>query len=214
MRIMKRLLSLSVLCFLLLVPGQAICGQNESDLTGSVSLFFGQKFLDEDYWEPLDKQLEVGVLLFNIGQRSWPVNIAFDILYSWDDDRELEVENEGYYTLDYDGNTVELNIGARKFWDIYRIQPFIGGGLAIIRAEGELEGTVNVYGYDGAIAKIKVSDDDTGVGVWAECGARLLITNRFSLGLDLRYSWAEVTLFEEAGKAGGIHTGVLLGYHW
>jgi hypothetical protein len=34
------------------------------------------------------------------------------------------------------------------------------------------------------------------------------------IGLDLRYSEAEVTLFDEDREAGGFRTGVTVGYHW
>lgn len=41
-----------------------------------------------------------------------------------------------------------------------------------------------------------------------------MIADQISLGFDLRYSWAEVTLFDVDGKAGGTLVGILLGYHW
>ncbi len=183
----KQVIVLAVMGFLLFIPNWAICHQGESDLTWSASFLIGQKFLDDGDWFELDEQVEVGVLL-NLGKRSWPVNIAFDILYSWDDFNDV------------DGDTLELNIGIRKFWDSSRLQPFIGGGLAIIRAKIDFASWI-VY-------------DDTGAGIWAECGLRYLITDQFSLGLDLRYSWAEVTLFGEDTNAGGAHAGIILGFHW
>ena len=190
----KRLMLLSAMGFLLLIPSWAICDQGESDWTGSASFLIGQKLLDDDDWGPVDEQVELGAM-FNFRQRSWPVNIAFDILYSWDDDDVGLTE--------VDGNTLELNIGVRKVWDRSKIQPFIGGGFAVIWAELEGSG----FGF-------RFSDDDTGAGIWADCGLRYLITDHFSLGLDLRYSWAEVTLFGIDGEAGGVHINMLLGYHW
>jgi hypothetical protein len=34
------------------------------------------------------------------------------------------------------------------------------------------------------------------------------------LGIDVRYSQADVTIFDEEIDAGGFHTGVTLGYRW
>ncbi len=189
----KRIVVLSVVGFLLIMPGWALCDQSESVWTGSLSLFAGKKFLDDD-WEPLDEHNEFGAV-FNFRQRSWPVDIAFDVFYSWDDD--------SVGSIDLDGDTLEFNIGARKVWESNKIQPFIGGGLAIIKAEIE----ASAFG-------VKVSDDDTDAGLWAECGIRYLISDQLSLGLDLRYSWVEVTLLDVDGDAGGVHLGILLGYHW
>jgi len=37
---------------------------------------------------------------------------------------------------------------------------------------------------------------------------------RFNIGLDVRYSKAEITLFNVDVDAGGTHAGLLLGWGW
>jgi hypothetical protein len=185
----------SVLCFCLLIPGLAICEDNPSAWTGNINFLTGQKFLDDHDWKPLDKQFELGGT-FDFRKKYWPVNIAVDILYSWDNDND-------WRGMDIEGSTLEFNLGVRKIWEGSNFQPFIGGGLAIIKADAQ----ASAFG-------VKVSDDDIGGGIWAEFGIKYLIGRQANLGLNLRYSRAEVTLFGEDGDAGGIHICALLGYHW
>ena len=163
--------------------------------TGNVNFFLGQKSLESDDWGPLDEQGAFGVLV-DFKQRHWPVSIALDILGSADDTRELGV--------DIDGSTVEFNAGVRKIWEVHRssVRPYIGGGIAFINAELETTGfnTVTV--------------EDDGTGFWINGGVYWTLGQHFNLGLDLRYSEAEVTLLGVDVEAGGAFAGLLLGYHW
>ena len=40
------------------------------------------------------------------------------------------------------------------------------------------------------------------------------VTPSFNIGLDVRYSKAEVTLFDKEREAGGLNAGITAGYHW
>lgn len=163
--------------------------------TGNVNFFLGQKSLDSDDWQPLDEQGEFGVLV-DFKQSHWPVSVAIDILVSADEATELGVNLEGI--------TSEINGGVRKIWDVSgsSIRPYIGGGLAIISADLE------------ASAFTTVSDDDNSVGIWLNGGVYWTLGKSFNLGLDLRYSRAEVTILGVDVEAGGSHAGLILGYHW
>jgi len=163
--------------------------------TGNVNAFLGQKTLDEDDWGSLDKQAEFGVLV-DFKQPDWPVSVAVDFLASTDKETEAGIEVEG--------TTSELNVGVRKIWEDTgsTIRPYIGGGLAVINAELKTNG----FPY--------ISDDDSGAGIWLNAGVYWILGQNFNLGLDLRYSQADVTLYGTEGKAGGNHVGLLLGYHW
>lgn len=66
-------------------------------------------------------------------------------------------DDDNVSIIDFDGETLEFNIGVRKYWESDKLQAFIGGGLAIIRAE-----------LEGSLLGICVSDDDRGVGIWAD----------------------------------------------
>lgn len=190
---MKRLLVAGVIA---VMPGliMAAGDMSQDGVTGNVNLFIGQKALEKDDWEPLEKQLEVG-LMFDIGGKDWPVNIALDILGSADVTTIAGIE--------VTGSTSEFDIGIRKSFLDGNFHPYVGGGLAFIQTE--IEGT-----YGG----ITVSDDDSGVGLWVSGGLYYSIIEQINVGFDLRYSKAKTTMFDYEGEAGGTHFGLFAGYHW
>lgn len=164
-----------------------------AEMTGNINGFLGQKTLDSDDWGQLDQQLEIGAM-FDMRGTNWPVSIAADLLGSSDD--------ATINGVDVTGTTVELNIGARMVFDLTgsQLHPYVGGGLALISAEKE-----NAAG---------VSDDDTGTGYWVGGGAYWRFANNINLGMDVRYSNADVDVFNTTIEAGGTHVGLLAGYHW
>ncbi len=167
---------------------------NANEWTGNVNFFLGQKTLDENDWAPADKQAEFGVLV-DFKQSHWPVSIAIDFLGSTDE--------ETVSGINFEGSTSEFDIGVRKIWEVAgsSIRPYIGGGLAFINAEFKA-------------TNFPVSDDDNGTGIWLNGGVYWTLGQHFNLGLDLRYSQADVTLFGIDADAGGTHAGIILGYHW
>lgn len=203
---MKKAMILSIVVCWILVPGLAMSQSNSNPnaWTGNVNGFLGAKILDEDDWAPLDEQFEGGIL-FDIRNTSWPISIAIDFLASYDEeDVSVAVLNFGTFNTNLEGNTTEFNLGVRKIWDTPSVvRPFIGGGIAFINAE-----------IKGTALGISVSDDDSGVGVWFDGGAYVTLGGHFNIGVDVRWSKAEVTLFNVDGEAGGWHVGALIGYHW
>jgi len=203
---MRKAIVLSMMVCWILVPGLAM-SQSNSDpnaWTGNVNGFLGAKILDEDDWAPLDEHVEGGVL-FDIKQKNWPISIAIDLLFSSDEeDVNVAVLNFGTFNANLEGHTTEFNLGVRKIWDnLSIVRPFVGGGIAFINAE-----------IKGTALGVSVSDDDTGVGVWFDGGAYVTLGGHFNIGVDVRWSKAEVTLFNIDGEAGGWHVGMLIGYHW
>lgn len=168
---------------------------NANAWTGNVNFFLGGKTLEENDWAPVDQQAEFGVLV-DFKQQNWPVSIALDFLGSVDEATELGVN--------FEGSTSEFDVGVRKIWEVSgsSIRPYVGGGLAFVNAE--FKGT----------AFTTISQDDNGTGIWLNGGVYWTLGQHFNLGLDLRYSQADVTLFGVDIDAGGTHAGVILGYHW
>ncbi len=158
----------------------------------NVRLLVGQKHLDSDDWNTLDRQNEIGVI-FDIKKSSWKASIALDVMGSGEDKNEVGKER---------GFTLEQHLGLRKIWTIddLNLSPYLGGGIAFIQAEYEVIGSIK--------------DDDSAVGTWIGTGADWHLTPKMSLGIDIRYSQADVTVFDQDRKAGGLHTGVTLGYRW
>ena len=168
---------------------------NASGYTGNVNFFLGQKSLESDDWSPLDEQGEFGVLV-DFKQSHWPISIAIDFLVSADEATEFGV--------DFRGVTSELSGGVRKIWEFSgsSVRPYIGGGLALINADLEASDFTTV------------SDDDSSIGLWLNGGIYWTLGQSFNIGLDLRYSQADVTVFGVDVEAGGTHAGLILGYHW
>ena len=158
----------------------------------NVRLLIGQKRLDSGDWNSLDRQNEIGVI-FDIKKPAWPVSIAFDVMGSGEDKNEPGTER---------GYTLEQHLGIRKFWTMNNsnFHPYLGGGVAFIQAEYEVVGSAK--------------DNDNAVGAWIGTGVDWHLSPKMSLGVDIRYSQADVTIFNNDLKAGGLHTGITLGYRW
>ena len=167
-----------------------------NDWTGNVSVYLGHKSVDDDDWPNLDSQRSVGVIS-DFRKQSWPVSIAADLIFAGDVHKSGESEDTG--------GTMEMHLGARKVFALNNssLSPYVGGGVAIVTASLEHES-----------AGVTVEDDETAVGVWIGAGAYYAVTPRFNLGLDVRYSKAEVNLFDIDREAGGFNVGLTIGYHW
>jgi opacity protein-like surface antigen len=126
------------------------------------------------------------------------VSIALDVFVSGAEDKDGSIRT--------DGGSLETDIGVRKIFELSgsSIRPYIGGGIAIIGATVE----------NSSGGSITSKDDDTATGAWIGGGMYYAATQSLIIGLDLRYSEAEVTLFDEDREAGGFRTGVTVGYHW
>ncbi len=161
----------------------------------NVRLLVGQKRLDSDDWNTLDRQNEIG-MIFDIKKTSWPVSIAFDVMFSGEDKNKPNTER---------GYTSEQHLGIRKIWTMNHstFHPYLGGGVALIQASYEKPGVIG-----------SVKEDDNAIGAWIGTGADWHLSPKMSLGIDIRYSQADVTIFNKDLKAGGLHTGITLGYRW
>ena len=58
----------------LVVIGLLFCPTAAADVEGHVNFFLGQKSLDSDDWDPVDKQPEFGAVM-SFGGSEWPVFI-------------------------------------------------------------------------------------------------------------------------------------------
>jgi hypothetical protein len=153
---------------------------------GNINLLLGKKFLDDGLWDDLDLDSQPAMgLMFDIKPSGWPIALAADFLKSEEDSHGIN------------GETREIDLGVRWYSNpINKIVRFYaGGGLGLIKAE--IEG-----------------ENDEQVGVWLNGGVAFTIVQHLNLGLDLRYSKAEVELYGEDIEAGGLTTSLLIGYHF
>jgi opacity protein-like surface antigen len=182
---------------LTLLSASVVSAQNE--WTGNVNAFLGRKTLDKSDWEPVEKQGEFG-LEVDFRQKDWPISIAIDILGA---SGKGDVVDPSFGTIDtFKSRTSEFNIGVRKIWEVPApVRPFIGGGLSLMRAEAE----VSIPGVGSN------TESDTGAGIWIGGGVYFTLGDHFNLGLELKYSTADVTIAGVDTNAGGTHFGLLAG---
>jgi len=164
--------------------------------TGNVSGYLGYKSVDDKDWPELDSQGSVGVIS-DFGKQSWPVSIAADLIFAG-------THHESGVNKDT-GGTMEIHLGARKIFTLQNssFRPYVGGGAALVSAMLENEN-----------AGVAVEENDTAVGAWVGAGTYYAVTPSFNIGVDVRYSKAEVTLFNKEREAGGLNAGITAGYHW
>lgn len=188
----------TVLSTLLIVAAPAAYADDSqsNSWTGNVSGYLGHKSVDNDDWPNLDSQTSVGVIS-DFRKQSWPVSIAVDLIFSAD------IHESG--VIKDTGGTVETHLGARKIFTLENssFRPYVGGGVALVNAILENEN-----------AGVTVDDDDRAFGAWVGAGTYYALTPSFNIGLDVRYSKAEVTLFDKEREAGGLNAGITAGYHW
>ncbi len=166
---------------------------------GHVSYVAGYKGMDSK-WKPADSQIDVGALDLDLRPPDAPFSVALQALVS--------LSSEGPDTLGQNGGfsrTTELNIGLRKVFDNPSVlQPFIGGGLAIVNADAKSKTA------DGTGSR----DDAWAVGAWGGAGVYWHLTNELHLGLGVQYTWARGELFNEKLNLGGLHGMIMFGVHW
>lgn len=86
----------------------------EERWTGNVNFFLGIKTLDDDDWEPIEEQGEVGVSV-DFRQQRWPINLVVEYLHSFSDKEEAVLcDSIGCFDIKAEGETSEVNIGFRK----------------------------------------------------------------------------------------------------
>ncbi len=182
---------------LLLWSGPGVC----ENWTGNLNTFTGYKNQTDSFFKDaeVDDHFEFGLML-DFKQEDWPVSIAIDYFRSASGE-QFFVLPLTLFGIELDSRTQEWNVGVRKIWSrTGQGRTFLGGGVAIIRNEINLTGASD--------------DDDTGTGFWVDTGAYATLAEHVNLGIDIRYSYAEVDLLGEKPNAGGYHIGLILGVHW
>ena len=189
---------------MLLLVMAAIFSQ-QANASGNLNVLLGFKAMESNDWDPVNAQAEGGLML-DFKAEDWPVSIALDFLGSYAGETgTFIVPGQGLVTGNWDGTTAEFNGGIRKYWsEASTMRPYIGGGLAFISAA--LEAQTGIFNY--------VRDDDYGIGLWFSGGVVWTLGGNFNIGFDVRLTAAEVTVFEQTRKAGGFHSGLILGYRW
>jgi opacity protein-like surface antigen len=164
--------------------------------SGHIGVLAGGKILNNSDWPDLDKHYSLGVIS-DVKEDSWPISMALDLM-----DTGGKHDHGGMEDL---GHSTEIHLGVRKIFmnQKSKIQPYIGGGVAFMSAELEYETDTG-----------ETKEDDSAVGGWLGVGAYYAVHPRFVLGLDVRYSHGEVSLFDQDRDAGGIHAYITAGFQF
>ncbi|HET8947552.1 MAG TPA: hypothetical protein VFQ07_11275 [Candidatus Polarisedimenticolia bacterium] len=166
---------------------------------GDVNFLLGFKPLDKNDWGPVEDQGAFGAEV-TFGRETWPVWIAIDYFATAAVEERVPINVGGFVTSgDITGTTFELDFGLRKIWGRKKTRPFFGAGVGVVGAT-----------YDADV----VDDSDQTAAVWAGGGVFWRLGRRFNLGGSVRWSDAQVTLFDNDVQAGGLTYGLLLGWGW
>ena len=145
--------------------------------TGNVNAYLGHKNVGDKDWPNLDSQGSIGVIP-DFKKESCPVSIAADLIVSGTEN------NSGINKTT--GACAEIHLGVRKIFTFQSssFKPYTGGGVALISAVLEKK-----------TAGVNVDDDDSPLSAWVGVDGYYAVAKNISLGLDVRYSNAAVTLF-------------------
>ncbi len=165
-------------------------------LSGSASLIYGHKYLDQGDWGPVDSQSEFGVgVTYQVPE--WPVPVVGYLLFSSDSGTDSTTSSSVKVT----GKTTEFSGGARKNLTEGSTKVFVEGGLVYISAKGT--------GKDPITDKPLLSSDSA-LGLWLGGGLDAMLTPTVSVGGLIRMSKADA----KSDSLGGTHFGLYAAYHF
>ena len=169
---------------------------------GNANFLLGVRQLDEDVWDPLDQQGAFGVTV-DFGGAEWPIHLETGFYGSADEedvfDNFLLLEGE------LSASVAEFFFGVNKTWETSgKTRPFVGGGLATVTTDIELDTPIG-----------DADDDDSSLGAYVHGGVFWRLGKRFNLGLDARIlTGTDLTLFDEDIDADYFQGGLVLGFGW
>lgn len=147
-------------------------------LPNRVTLYVGQRSLDEDDWTPLEDQTAFAIEFAHEPEDS-VIGFELGLAGSADD----TIVNG----VDVEARTAELYAGVVKSFlrNKGAVRPYIGGGISLISAE-----------IEASAGGQTVDDDDSSVAGYLHGGAAVHLGSAFYLGVDLRVLFgSEVSLF-------------------
>jgi hypothetical protein len=188
-------------------------GKEESTWSGHLSYTAGLKVLSHS-WDPAELQAEFGLFDLDLRPPGWPVWLVAQVLATYSSSVPHTLRDNAFFqneTLRSVG-TYEVNLGVRELWEVGSdLDFFAGGGISLIGAAAQtyLKGQPEVTNhYTGQV----------GAGAWMSVGSYLglgrLGNAQVHLGLELQFSWGEVSLLNQRVNAGGFHALLMFGVHW
>ena len=165
-----------------------------------VSFATGYKGLSNE-WGAADDQWTFGLVDGDWRPPGWPVWLAAQMLFSYDED----APDAAPFFADW-SETYELSLGVRRYGSWGRFEPWIGAGVAWIGASVGDSGSNACWCWSDEL------EDDAAFGWYADAGVLAPLNPVFHLGLEVRYSDAgSADLFNEDTELGGLGILLLIG---
>lgn len=149
---------------------------------------YGGVFQGSDDTEPVDQRNELG-LMADLTLDVLPFGFCANAFYNQDD---VSGSTAGLSEVE----TVEVQLGLFKQFDVPVVHPFIGGGVTFLNTSYE--------------AAANTDGEEATIGAWAYVGARMTILF-IDFGVALGYTYAEVEIEGEDVDVGGWRAGVFAG---
>ena len=168
------------------------------DSAVNTKIFLGNKTINSDAWSAQDSHGTVGLLTdFHTGFHG--IRVAVDLFGSGSEE-DTTSQVKGTYTA-------QANLGIRKYFDLQsKFEPFVGGGINLVNA---YQNNNDQNNNDGSAT---TEEEDMGSGLWLNGGVDYFVNDNITLGVDLRYSTADVELYGQSVNLNALTTGVFIGY--
>jgi len=182
-----------------------LCGTNALVAGGNANFVLGGRNLDnEDFWRPGEEQGVFGATV-SFGERDWPISLAIGAHFG----AAEETVHQFGFSGDWRTAVVDFSFGVRKVWNLDKVHPYVGGGIAAVGAGAELE-----------VAGVKVDDHDNSRGGYLEGGIFWRLGRRFNIGVDARGLFGTDIQFDFGGPvvadgdADYLQYSLVLGWGW
>jgi hypothetical protein len=145
------------------IPDQQGSAAEANPRSNRVSIYLGQRSLDEDDYQPVEDQGTIGVEF----SQELP-----DSVIGWEVGLTGSGDGDEILGIDIAAATAELYGGVRKSFGSDSVRPYIGAGLSVISVAVDTD--------------VSAEEDDGSLGLYAHGGVNFQISPLFSLGVDLR----------------------------
>jgi hypothetical protein len=152
-------------------------------------------------WGGARNQVVPGIFDMDFRPVSWPVSIAVRLAFGYSNTFPKEADPASSFSGSYD-----IDFGLRKVWThSKRIQPFVGGGVAVVGASTTID-----FG-DGTYYQNWWS---TAVGPFVDAGCYVPIGEKWYTGVLLSYTKGAGDLYGQKIEMGGPQVAFLIGRRW
>lgn len=172
-------------------------GAQAADNPISISVYYGQKYLDQSDWEPVESQSEIGVGM-TYQQPDLPVIWVGNLLRSSDTGTDTTIPAS---PAKASGKTTQLSGGARKNFTEGSTKVFAEGGLLLA--------SITLKDIDAATG-LPERTTGSALGLWLGGGLDAMLTPVISVGGLIRISQASKQNF----SFGGTHFGLYAAFHF